>query len=104
MIRSPSKAEVSQAKEGWRSIKAAIESKTYDLIVIDELSHAINLKLLNEADVIKTLQSKPAELELILTGAAMPAFILEMADLVTEMIPLKHPYQKGLKAREGIEF
>jgi cob(I)alamin adenosyltransferase len=104
LARQPTEAEINQAEGCWRLIKAAIRTKTYDIIVIDEISHALNKGLLNMEEVVEALKNKPAELEMILTGRNMPAAILERADLVTEMKMVKHPFQQGIGAREGIEF
>jgi cob(I)alamin adenosyltransferase len=102
--RQPTEAEVRQAEECWKLIKAAIRTKTYDIIVIDEISHALNKGLLKMEEVLEVLKNKPAELELILTGRDMPPAITNLADLVTEMKMVKHPFQQGIEAREGIEF
>ncbi len=102
--RSPSQAEIQQAVSGWEKISKAILEENNDLIVIDELSHTLNLKLLDPAKVLAVLKQKPSGLELVLTGTNMPAAVLEISDLITEMKMKKHPYQKGFQAREGIEY
>ncbi|MGE5581496.1 MAG: cob(I)yrinic acid a,c-diamide adenosyltransferase [Bacillota bacterium] len=102
--RKPTPTEIDQAEEGWRQIDQAVASGENDLIVIDELSHAINKGLLDINTVLATLMKKPAGLELVLTGREMPPTIMELADLITEMKMVKHPYQHGFEAREGIEF
>lgn len=100
----PTSKEIEQAVTTWRQIDQAICSGENDLIVIDELSHAINKGLLDANMVLSTLVKKPTGLELVLTGRDMPVSILELADLITEMKMVKHPYQHGFEAREGIEF
>ncbi len=102
--RAPTGAEIEQAEQGWARIQAAMASGLYDLIVIDELSHTVNMGLLKPNQVKADLQAKPANLELVLTGSQMPEAILGIADLVTEMRMIKHPFQKGLDARQGIEY
>lgn len=102
--RKPTPTEIEQAEKGWKQIDEAITSGKNDLIIIDELSHAINKGLLSANMVLSTLMKKPAGLELVLTGSEMPPSILELADLITEMIMVKHPYQRGFEAREGIEY
>ncbi len=102
--RPPETKEITLAEEGWEQVKRGILSDTLDLVVIDELSHVINKGLLTLDKVLAVLKEKPARLELVLTGRDMPGEIIELADLVTEMKMLKHPYQKGLPAREGIEY
>jgi cob(I)alamin adenosyltransferase len=64
----------------------------------------MNHGLLNANTVLATLVKKPVRLELVLTGRDMPLSVVELADLVTEMKMVKHPYQHGFAAREGIEF
>jgi cob(I)alamin adenosyltransferase len=102
--RAPSQAEIQQAISGWQKITEAILDEDNDLIIIDELSHVLNLKLLNPELVLEALKQKPAGLELVLTGRDMPEAILEIADLITEMKMIKHPYREGFKARAGIEY
>lgn len=102
--RPPSTKEIALASEGWEQAEEAIFSNKLDIVVIDELSHVINKGLLPLEKVLAVLKQKPDGLELVLTGREMPHEIIELADLVTEMKLVKHPYQKGLPAREGIEF
>lgn len=75
-----------------------------DLMILDEISHAVNLGLCKEDEVLRLLESAPEQLELILTGRDMPPAITDRADLVTEMKNVRHPYDKGAKARDGIEY
>jgi len=102
--RPPSSKEIVLTTEGWKQIEKAIFSNTLDIVIVDELSHVINQKLLPLEKVLTVLKQKPARLELVLTGCDMPGEIIDLADLVTEMKLVKHPYQKGLPAREGIEY
>ncbi|NLW47136.1 MAG: cob(I)yrinic acid a,c-diamide adenosyltransferase [Firmicutes bacterium] len=102
--RPPTLKEITLAANGWKQIEEAIWSDTLDIVVIDELSQVINKGLLPLEKVLTILKQKPVRLELILTGRDMPQEIIELADLVTEMKMVKHPFQKGITAREGIEF
>ncbi len=102
--RPPSPKEIALVADGWEQVTKAILSDLLDIVVIDELSHVINKGLLPLEKVLPVLKGKPDRLELVLTGRDMPGEIIELADLVTEMKLVKHPYQKGLPAREGIEF
>jgi ATP:corrinoid adenosyltransferase len=104
LTNKPSAEEIEQAVAGWKQIEQAIYSGVNDLIIIDEISHAIAIGLLEMNMVLPTLRKKPAGLEFVLTGRDMPVAILELADLITEMKSVKHPYQYGVEAREGIEF
>lgn len=76
----------------------------WDLIILDEIGIALHLKLLEEKDVIELIKEKPADLELVLTGLEMPKSITDIADLVSEINDIKHPYYLGLQARKGIEY
>lgn len=102
--RPASPKEIALATDGWEQVEAAILSDTLDIVIVDELSQVINQGLLSLDKVLTVLKEKPARLELVLTGRDMPDEIIELADLVTEMKMVKHPYQKGLTAREGIEY
>lgn len=102
--RPPSSKEIALTAEGWKQVEEAIFSDKLDIVVVDELSHVINQRLLPLDKVLAVLKQKPVRLELVLTGRDMPYEIIDLADLVTEMKLVKHPYQKGLPAREGIEF
>lgn len=102
--RPPTSEEILLVANGWQQVEEAILSDTLDIVVVDELSHVINMGLLPLETVLTVLKRKPVRLELVLTGRDMPSEIIEMADLVTEMKMVKHPYQKGVSAREGIEF
>ena len=75
-----------------------------DLLVLDEALGAIETGLLPEADVLDFLRSKPPELEVVLTGRNPSAKILEMADYISEIKCVRHPWQHGIPAREGIEY
>lgn len=78
--------------------------QNYDLIILDEINSTVALDMLNETEVCAMIQAKPANLELVMTGRNVPASMLELADLVTEMTPIKHYFNKGVPARRGIEF
>ncbi|HYH02654.1 MAG TPA: cob(I)yrinic acid a,c-diamide adenosyltransferase [Bacillota bacterium] len=102
--REPEASEIEQTIDGWQDLVALATSGAVDLLIIDEISHAINCGLIEIDRVTAFLSNKPEILEVVLTGRAMPVPILEMADLITEMKAIKHPYQKGIAAREGIEY
>ena len=81
-----------------------IQSGNYDLIVLDEIFVAINQGLITVKQVLELLDSKPANIELVLTGRNAPPEITQRADLVTEMLMIKHPFTEGTSARRGIEY
>jgi cob(I)alamin adenosyltransferase len=96
--------EKEQAVKALAAATKAINSGRYDLVVLDEINVALEYKLIELDDVIKLIANKPANVELILTGRYAENRLLEMADLVTEMVKVKHPFDKGIKARKGIEY
>jgi cob(I)alamin adenosyltransferase len=81
-----------------------IESNLYDLIVMDEFNTLISNGYATVSDVKKITKAKPEKLELVFTGRGAPKEMIEIADYVTEIRMIKHPYTKGVKARKGIEF
>ena len=96
--------EIEQAKLALSAAREAMLSGNYDLVVLDEVNVAVHFKLIELDDVIRLIGDKPRNVELILTGRYADAKLIELADLVTEMVKLKHPYDKGVKARKGIEY
>ncbi len=73
-------------------------------MVLDEVNVAVNFKLIELDEVVRLIGDKPRNVELILTGRNADTRIIELADLVTEMVKIKHPYDKGVLARKGIEY
>lgn len=74
------------------------------LVILDEIALALKYGLVEPDQVLELINARPAQVELVLTGRDMPQEIIQAADLVTEMTPLKHPFEQGVKARQGIEF
>lgn len=99
----PTKSAIDAAQKGFEEVKSIISSKTYDMVVLDEINVAVHYKLLNVEDIVDLLNSRPPGMEIVLTGRYADEKIIEMADLVTEMKGIKHYYKKGVKARKGIE-
>lgn len=100
----PDQKDVNLAEEAFALAKQVVESGEYDFVVLDEINVAIHLKLLSMSNVIDLIKNKPNHVELVLTGRQAPREIVELADLVTEMKEIKHPYTRGTKPRKGIEF
>ena len=95
---------VEQAEQALTLAREAAFSGNYDLIMLDEINVAAAWELIELDDVLRLIQDKPVNVELILTGRQADARLIELADLVTECAKIKHPYDKGIKARRGIEF
>ncbi len=91
-------------EEGFKKALEVVMEGTHDLVILDEINVAMSLGFLNSELVMNMLANKPESVEIILTGRNAPDEIMEMADLVTEMRPHKHYFDKGVSARRGIEY
>jgi cob(I)alamin adenosyltransferase len=88
----------------WEIFKEKMKSNEYDMIILDEINNVISYDLLMLEDVLESLRCKPDGLHIVLTGRGAPPEIIEIADLVTEMKEIKHPFQQGIKGQKGVEF
>ena len=95
---------VRAARTALDIVEQKISLDTFDIIILDEINYAVHLGVLQLAEVLKILQNRPKHLSLILTGNHACEEIITLADLVTEMKEIKHPYKKGIKAKRGIDF
>jgi len=102
--KSPKEDHEKYAEEAIKMCKDKILSEKYDLIILDEINYAVNLGLINIKSVMDLIKLKPKKLDLVLTGNHAKEEILKLADLVTEMKEIKHPFQSGIKAKKGIDF
>ncbi len=93
-----------KALAAWDEVRREVMSDKWDLIILDEVNYAIGFGLLETEWVVELLQRKPERLNMVLTGRNARPELVEMADTVTEMNPIKHAYQKGIRARRGIEY
>jgi cob(I)alamin adenosyltransferase len=100
----PEQIDIDLAREGFLYAKKLIKSKKYDMIILDEINVAVDFNLINLHELIKVIESKPENLELVLTGRYAHPEIQIIADYVTEMLEIKHPYQQGIEARKGVDF
>lgn len=91
-----SEAALAKAKE-------LLHSGEYDMIIMDEVIVTVHMGLLDLKSVVDLVKNRPPNIELVLTGRYAPQELIDLADLVTEMQMIKHPYEKGIPAREGIE-
>lgn len=92
------------AQGGWRIGEKAILSGDYKLVILDEIFHAVSWGLLDEQKIIAVLKKAKAEMCIVLTGRDAANVFVELADTVTEMNCIKHAFEVGKKAQEGIEF
>ena len=101
---SPREEHEKYAAEAVRICREKIFSEEYDVIILDEVNYAITLGLIDVQEIIKIIKEKPSDLDLVLTGRDVKEEIVELADLVTEMKEIKHPFKSGIKAKKGIDF
>ena len=96
--------EIEQAKQGLAAAREAMLGGNYDLVVLDEVNVATAWKLVELDEVVRLIRDKPPNVELILTGRHADTKLVQMADLVTECLKIKHPYDKGITSRKGIDY
>ena len=99
----PGDEDIQAAKLAIKRAREAMVSGRYDLVILDEVCVAVHFGLLETREVLSLLKEKPLTVELILTGRYCPDELIARADLVTEMLEIKHYYQNGVIARKGIE-
>ncbi|MGB5924881.1 MAG: cob(I)yrinic acid a,c-diamide adenosyltransferase [Dehalococcoidia bacterium] len=93
-----------ECSKGLEFIKELFRDPSWDMLVLDEINITVRDGFLKEEDVLSLMETKPAQLELVLTGRGVTEKIIEKADLVSEVREVKHPYDQGIKSREGIEY
>jgi cob(I)alamin adenosyltransferase len=102
--KKPIEEHIAAAQGALNTAFEDVQSDKYDLIILDEINVALKLGLIDLDKVKQMLASKPQRLHLILTGRNAHPEIIDLADLVTEMKQIKHPYQKGILAQKGVDF
>ncbi len=100
----PSDEDIRSGVNTLGKVKKALMSAEYDLIILDEINVAMAWGVVDETAVISMLMDRPSHIEVVLTGRYAPKRIIEMADLVSEMRCVKHPFHCGTPARAGIEM
>lgn len=100
----PSEEDLRLAREGFDLAKKAIQESQYDLVILDEINVAVDYGLIPLEDVLKLMEHRPEEVELVFTGRYAHPDVVKNADLVSEILEIKHPYQSGFQSREGIEY
>lgn len=108
--KSPSIREVDvlarrkAAEDALSFAEEAVAGGEYDLVVLDEINNALHYGLVSAARVIRLIEDRPVNVELVLTGRNAPDEIVEIADYVTDMKLVKHPFEKGITARRGVDY
>ncbi|MGB6429025.1 MAG: cob(I)yrinic acid a,c-diamide adenosyltransferase [Candidatus Acidiferrales bacterium] len=96
--------DVRLCEQAWEFGRAQIDSGRYDLVVLDEINYVISYKMLDPEKVVAALAARPERVHVICTGRNAHPKLVELADLVTEMREIKHPYTKGVLAQRGIDY
>lgn len=93
-----------KARAAWDAAKEKISGGAYEMILLDEVTYPINFGWIPIDEVVEAIRSRPAEVNIIITGRDAPAQVTAMADTVTEMVKVRHPFDRGIAARRGIDF
>lgn len=96
--------EIEQAKQALATAREAMLNGNYDMVALDEVNIAVAWKLVELDEVVRLIQDKPPNVELILTGRHADTKLVQLADLVTECLKIKHPYDEGIMSRKGIDY
>ncbi len=100
----PSKKDIEAGMNGFKRVAQIIEKGEYDLVILDEGNIAVKYNIFSEQEMLRLFEEKPDHVEIIVTGRFATSRIMEKADLVVEMKAIKHYFEKGVKARVGIEM
>ncbi|MCD6372528.1 MAG: cob(I)yrinic acid a,c-diamide adenosyltransferase [Thermococcus sp.] len=100
----PEADDIEAARKALERAREVVSSGEWDLVILDEICVALGFKMLDVEDVKELIRSKAPHTELVLTGRYCPGGLFELADYVTEMREVKHPYQRGVLARKGVEY
>jgi len=99
----PLPEDIQAAQKGLKRVKAIMAAEEYKVIILEEANVAAKYGLIRVQDLLGLIINKPCDVELVITGRHASARVIETADLVTEMVPIKHYFEKGVPARVGIE-
>jgi cob(I)alamin adenosyltransferase len=93
-----------RARAAWQLAAAAIAGGEYELVVLDEITYPLTYGWLDIPEVVAAIRDRPARVNVVATGRNAPAELVEVADTVTEMVKVKHAFDRGIRARRGIDF
>jgi len=102
--KKPEQIDIDLAQKGLAHAQEVLHKNEYDVVILDEINVAVDYHLISLADVLELMKMKPDSMELILTGRYANPELVRQADLVSEMLEIKHPYQKGVPCRKGIDW
>lgn len=100
----PEQIDIDLAQQGLGYANDAIQHGGYDLVILDEINVAVDFHLISLEDVIDLIKKKPETLELVITGRYASPEVIKHADIVSEILEIKHPYKKGIESRKGIDW
>ncbi len=101
---NPASADIQYARQGLQHAQKIITAGKHDIVILDEINVAVDYNLIPLEEVLSLIDHKPPHVELVLTGRYAPSEIVKMADLVTEMLEIKHPFHQGVLGRQGIDY
>ncbi len=104
MRDNPDPEDIQLARDGFEKAREIIQGNTYDMVILDEINVAADFHLIAEDDIVRLIYAKPPELDLILTGRYASEKIRGLADMVSEVMEVKHHYNAGMDGRAGIEY
>lgn len=93
-----------KARVGWEHVKLCIAEERYEFLLLDELTYPIRYGWIEEDDVVETLRARPGFQHVVVTGRDAPQALIDVADLVSEVVKVKHPMDAGIRAQQGIEW
>ena len=93
-----------KAREGWAEVKRRIEAERYEFLLLDELTYVIKYGWIDEREIVETLVNRPGFQHIVVTGRDASPGLIEAADLVSEVVKIKHPMDQGIRAQQGIEW
>lgn len=102
--KNPKQEDIDAARSALDRTLGLMRTGKYDVVVMDEAINAVRMKLIPDTDLIDALRTRPANIEVVMTGRGITPALEEFADYVTEMKLVKHPYDRGIQARAGIEY
>jgi cob(I)alamin adenosyltransferase len=103
-LRSPAPEDLARVREAWKVACQVLAAGEHELVILDEINLALAHGLIPLEEAFTVLRQRPPGMEVVLTGRRAPQELIDLADLVTEMVPIKHYYQAGVRARRGIEW
>ena len=103
IAKTPKQADIDLARRGLEEVTVILKEGKYDLVILDEACIALYYNLFTLDELLAAIKARTPQVEVIVTGRYAPQELIDAADLVTEMREVKHYYQKGVQARDGIE-